>query len=76
MHDFEVQFSYIMEVLYLAISKHGLYAAIPTEYDIRIWMAAEGFLCMLNQTLYPVETLECFVLLYLSPTKTESINTV
>ena len=49
-----------MEGQYLAIANHGLYAAVPREYDIRIFMATEGYLCMLNQTLYPMETLEWF----------------
>ena len=30
-----------MEGQYLAISKHGLYAVVPTEHDIRICTAAE-----------------------------------
>ena len=56
-----------MEVQYLAISKHGFYAAIPSEHDIRICMATEGYLCMLNQAPYPIENLEwCVYALYFS----------
>ena len=45
----------------------GIYAAIPTECDIRICMATGGYLCMLNQAPYPVDTLEwCVYALYIS----------
>ena len=53
-----VQFSYFVEGQYLAISKHGLYVAIPTKHDITICMATEGYLSMLYQALYLVDTLE------------------
>ena len=33
--DFGVQFSYVMEGQYLAISEHGLYAAVSTEHDVK-----------------------------------------
>ena len=61
-----------MEGQYFIIPKHGLYAAIQTEYDIRIYMA-KGYLCMCNQVLYPVEILEwCFYALDTSDR--ESVN--
>ena len=47
-----------MEGQYLAVSKHWLYAAVPTDHDIRICMATEGYLCMLNKALHSVETVE------------------
>ena len=66
-----VQF-YILEGQYLAISKHGLYAAIPTEHDMRICVATKGHLCMLNHALYPADvSMPCTFL-----TDKESINTV
>ena len=49
----EVQFSYILEGQYLAISKHGVYAAIPNDYDIRICMGTEVYPYMLSEALYP-----------------------
>ena len=56
-----------MEGQNLAISKHGLYSAIQIEHDIRICMAIKGYLCLLNQVLYSVETLEwCVYSLYVS----------
>ena len=50
--DLGVQFFYILEDKYLANYKHGLYAAVSTEHDIRISMAVKGYLCMFNKTLY------------------------
>ena len=43
---------------YLAISKSRLYAAIPTAREIRICKTTEGYLCLMNQALYPIEKLE------------------
>ena len=52
---------------YLTISKHSIYAVIPAEHEIRICMATKGYLCMLNQAIYPVQTLEwCVYALYIS----------
>ena len=53
-----VQFTYKIEGEYLAISKGGLYAAIPKARDIEICVATSGNLCMMNQALYPVEKIE------------------
>ena len=53
--DLGVQFTYVLEGQYLAISKHGLYAAVPTEYEIRFYVATEEYLCIPNQDLYPVK---------------------
>ena len=46
--ELKVQFTYELEGKYLAISKNGIYAALPTEDDIRICQATGGYLCMLN----------------------------
>ena len=53
-----IQFYYAKEGQYLAMSKCGLYAAVPTEHGIRIYMAHEQYLYMLNQAFYPVDTLK------------------
>ena len=47
-----------MEGEYLAISKSRLYAAIPNAREIGICEATEGYLCLMNQALYPIEKLE------------------
>ena len=54
----KIEFTYQMEGEYLAISKSRLYAAIPTAREIRICEATEGYLCLMNQALYPIEKLE------------------
>ena len=56
--ELKVQFTYELEGEYLAISKNGIYAALPSAADIRICEATDGYLCMLNQALYPVEKIE------------------
>ena len=54
----KIEFTYQMEGEYLVISKSRLYAAIPTAREIRICEATEGYLCLMNQALYPIEKLE------------------
>ena len=54
----KIEFTYQMEGEYLAISKSRLYAAIPAAREIRICEATEGYLCLMNQALYPIEKLE------------------
>ena len=56
--DLKIQFSYELEGEYLALSKAELYAALPTPRDIQICMATEGYLCLMNQALYPVDRIE------------------
>ena len=34
--EYKIQFTYILEGKYLALGKHKLYAALPSENDIRI----------------------------------------
>ena len=61
-----IQFTYQLEGEYLAIGKHGLYAALPSENDIRICMTTNGGLCMMNQALYPIERIEwCIYALFI-----------
>ena len=54
----KIEFTYQIEGEYLAISKSRLYAAIPTARQIRICKATEGYLCLMNQALYPIGKLE------------------
>ena len=61
-----IQFTYQLEGKYMAIGKHGLYAALPSENDIRICMTTAGGLCMMNQALYPIERIEwCIYALFI-----------
>ena len=54
----KIEFTYEIEGEYLAISKSRLYAAIPTAREIRICETTEGYLCLMNQALYPIGKLE------------------
>ena len=54
----KVEFTYQLEGEYLAITKNKLYAALPTAGEIRICKGTEGYLCLMNQILYPVEKIE------------------
>ena len=56
--ELKVQFTYQLEGKYLAISKDGIYAALPEDKDIQICQATDGYLCMMNQALYPIEKIE------------------
>ena len=54
----KVEFIYQLEGEYLAITKNKLHAALPTAGEIRICTGTEGYLCLMNQALYPVEKIE------------------
>ena len=56
--DLGVQFTYQLEGEYLAITENGLYAMVPSASDICLCMATKGYICMLNQALYPVKDLD------------------
>ena len=49
---------YIVEGDYLAVDQHGLYVALPDAREIQICMTSQGGLCVMNQALHPVETVE------------------
>ena len=57
--ELEIQFLYIIEGHYFAASKQGLYVALPTEHDIYICKATQGYLSMTNQVLYIMELCLC-----------------
>ena len=54
----KVEFTYELEGEYLAITKNKLYAALPTAREIRICKGTGGYLCLMNQALYPIDKLE------------------
>ena len=54
----KIEFTYQIEGEYLAISKSRLYAAIRTAREIRICKTTEGYLCLMNQALYPIVKIE------------------
>ena len=56
--ELKVEFTYELEGEYLAITKNKLYAALPTAREIRICKGTGGYLCLMNQALYPIDKLE------------------
>ena len=54
----KIEFTFQIEGEYLAVSKSRLYAALPTAREIRICEKTEGYLCLMNQALYPVGKIE------------------
>ena len=49
---------YILEGDFIAIDQHGLYVALPDEKEMQICLTSQGGLCVMNQALHPVETVE------------------
>ena len=49
---------YILEGDYLAVDEHGLYVALPDAREIQICLTSQGGLCVMNQGLHIVETVE------------------
>ena len=56
--ELKVEFTYELEGEYLAITKNKLYAALLTAREIRICKGTGGYLCLMNQALYPIERIE------------------
>ena len=78
--ELKVEFTYELEGEYLAITKNKLYAALPTAREIRICKGTGGYLCLMNQALYPIDRLEwCVYALFTDDKKKRreycSINT-
>ena len=71
---------YELEGEYLAITKNKLYAALPTAREIRICKGTGGYLCLMNQALYPIDRLQwCVYALFMDDKEKKreycSINT-
>ena len=78
--ELKVEFTYELEGEYLAITKNKLYAALPTAREIRICKGTGGYLCLMNQALYPIDRLEwCVFALFMDDKEKKreycSINT-
>ena len=56
--ELKVEFTYELEGEYLAITKNKLYAALHTAREISICKGTGGYLCLMNQALYPIERIE------------------
>ena len=54
--DYKMQMKYHLEGEYFAIKKDGLYITLPDDRDMKICKATSGYICMLNQALYPASS--------------------
>ena len=70
----KVEFTYELEEEYLAITKNKLYAALPTAREIRICKGTGGYLCLMNQALYPIDKLEWCIYALFTNNKIEREN--
>ena len=71
----KVEFTYELEGEYVAITKNKLYAALPTAREIRICKGTGGYLCLMNQALYPIDKLEWCIYAPLLTVKRKRENT-
>ena len=53
----KVAAEYQLEGEYLAIDEHGLYVALPDARGIQICLTSQGGLCVMNQALHPIESI-------------------
>ena len=61
--ELKVEYIYELEGEYLAITKNKLYAVLPTAREIRICKGTGGCLCLMNQTLFPIDKITVLVTL-------------
>ena len=62
----KVAAEYKIEGEYLAIDEHGLYVALPDAREIQICLTSQGGLCVMNQALHPIETINwCIYALFI-----------
>ena len=53
--ELRVQFQYKLENSYLGIANHGLFALLPSESELELCKATNGYYCYFRQALYPTE---------------------
>ena len=53
--ELKVEYIYELGGEYLAITNNKLHAALPTAREIRISKGTGGYLCLINQALFPMD---------------------
>ena len=62
-----VHAQYEIEGSYLATVMDGMFITLPTALDVRLCLMTNGHLCMFNQALYPVESMNwCIYALFIN----------
>ena len=56
-----VHAQYEIEGMYLATLMEGMFISLPSAIDVKLCLITNGHLCMFNQALYPVESINCCV---------------
>ena len=62
-----VHVQYELEGSYLATMMEGIFISLPTALDVMLCLIMNGYLCMFNQALYPVDHTEwCIYALFIN----------
>ena len=62
-----VHAQYEIEGFYLATLMEGMFISLPSAIDVKLCLITNGHLCMFNQALYPVETINwCVYALFIN----------
>ena len=65
--QYQIQVEYELEGAYLATHMYGMYATIPKETDIKLCMMSQGYICMFEEPLYPVDKINwCICALFMN----------
>ena len=56
-HTLNVHAQYEMEGTYLATLMEGMFISLPSTLDVKLCLITNGHLCMFDQALYPVESI-------------------
>ena len=58
---------YEIEGIYLATLMEGMFISLPSAIDVKLCLITNGHLCMFNQALYPVESINwCVYALFIN----------
>ena len=65
--DLKVEMTYELEGKYFATLMQGMYMTIPDETNIKICQMTQGQICMFDQAMYPIDTMEwCIYALFVN----------
>ena len=62
-----VHAQYELDGAYLATLMEGMSVSLPTAFDVKLCLTTNGYLCMFDQALYPVECINwCIYALFIN----------
>ena len=63
----DVHAQYELEGSYLATMMQGMFISLPTTLDVKLCLIMNGYLCMFDQALYPIDHTEwCIYALFIN----------